>query len=151
MKNFKISAIITLLSLILCTLSTSSIEETHTSFSKTRSMNIVAGFDTWIPDPMVSQPYWDSRCLNVFVYPSDYPRVSTSFTFQISKSSTFSSPITLNLTSTSSATGKVTNLSLNTTYYYRARANDGYGADWSKTETYKTLSEVPSSSTYACM
>lgn len=148
-KTLKTSILLVIFSLLVTT--AIPVKETHTAFTSTTTDTFSVSYDRWIPTVSVSNPYFDGRCLNVYIYPALGSVKATSFTFQASKSSSMTSPTTLNLTGTEGTVqGEIKGVSLNTVYYYRARANNGLSADWSKIYSFRTSSDNLGG-TYACM
>lgn len=144
MKAPKIVILSTAFSLMLTT--AIPLKETHSGFSLTASETGSVSFDNWIPTVSVTNNMMDGRCFNVYIYPP-YGSAATNFSFQYSKNSDMSSATTLTLTGLTTPQTVIKGVSLNTTYYYRARSNNGLGADWSKTASIKTHSD----NLYSCM
>lgn len=147
MKTPKIAILLTVFSLMLMT--AIPLKETRSGFTYTVSESFSIGFDNWIPTVSVTNPLFDGRCLNVHIRPP-YGSAATNFSFQYSKNSDMSSATTLTVTGLTTPQTMIKGVSLNTTYYYRARSNNGLSADWSKIASFKTSSDNLGG-IYACM
>lgn len=95
----------------------------------------------------------DGKCLNIQWYAAN--PTAKKYTLQISTSPTMSNPIEATYTDTAEysnyMTYKFKNVSPNTTYYYRIRADDAYIVEWSAVKAYTTGAGLASNAMFSCI
>lgn len=126
-------------------LSTSTnLKETSSGFNKTEISYIDLQSVSWIPEIAAYSGIFDGRCITVSVSPGYENNTTKSYTYEISPNSNMSSPITGSGNSTVGTELQFSHkgLTLNTVYYMRARANDGFTNAWSPIETFTTRANI---------
>lgn len=115
------------------------IKPTVTAFTNEQTRTATFKLRDWTIDVGVTPSLLDGKCAK-FSFPStSLPHYSRA-TFQVSKSSSMTSPIAQTLTLTSGGANSVDlkNLSGNTTYYYRSRLEDSHKIEWSTIHSFRT-------------